>query len=425
MIGAAPAMIFIGHQFFGAALNIFAFVLLSALSVILVLVLLSGQARRRLDRLSPAWLVIGLFAATLAVALMSLTSWAPGGAHPIWSWSGGNPASTINRSATALEIIKLLGLAAPFLIGCIFGAWTESARRLYGLILAIGAVYAIVSLVMFLARIGPLASSRLNGGFESANIAGTLFGVLAVMAAAWSLRAWTRMDRLGLADRVTAMAPQIALGLLFLACLLLTASRAAIGATGLALALFAGWAAFNNRQARWPIMALGLTVIAVAIAVFLQGNTLFIDRFEGLAGDTSRIDLLAPHWQAFLDAPLSGYGLGSFAQVNDQIATSQTAAALSSTVILHNVYVQWLEEAGLVGAIPMFLLIVVVLGVTAWRTFRRPRNQSLLTGLLCASLIVLLHAGVDVSLNTLSFCAFWSLLLGLGFGLSQASSRAD
>jgi hypothetical protein len=73
----------------------------------------------------------------------------------------------------------------------------------------------------------------------------------------------------------------------------------------------------------------------------------------------------------------------------------------------------------------MFLLIVVVLGVTAWRTFRRPRNQSLLTGLLCASLIVLLHAGVDVSLNTLSFCAFWSLLLGLGFGLSQASSRAD
>ena len=36
---------------------------------------------------------------------------------------------------------------------------------------------------------------------------------------------------------------------------------------------------------------------------------------------------------------------------------------------------------------------------------------------------MLLHAAVDVSLNTPSFEAFWTLILGLGFALSQASSR--
>ena len=57
-----------------------------------------------------------LFALVLAMALLSLSPFSPGGSHPIWAWAGVTPGSgTINRSATLLEIVKLLGLACAFI----------------------------------------------------------------------------------------------------------------------------------------------------------------------------------------------------------------------------------------------------------------------------------------------------------------------
>ncbi|MDP3406191.1 MAG: O-antigen ligase family protein [Brevundimonas sp.] len=244
------------------------------------------------------------------------------------------------------------------------------------------------------------------------------------MAIAWGVQRWSQAGTRTHVERITDLAPVLALILLFLACLLLTASRAAISATGLAVILFLGWAALDNRRSRWPLMALGGVLVLGAVLLLVQGNTLFADRFGTLAeGDSIRSAVAAAHWQAFLDSPLLGYGLGSYAQVNNQIMTQANAGALSVSVIQHNAYLQWLEEAGVIGAAPMFALIAVILGTTAWRAYRRPRNRILVVGLLAGSLIVLLHAAVDVSLNTPSFVAFWTLMLGLGFAMSQASSR--
>ncbi len=206
--------------------------------------------------------------------------------------------------------------------------------------------------------------------------------------------------------------------------LLLTASRAAIGLTTLTVAVYLGWAALDNRRSRWPLIAGGGLLVTCAIVLLVQGNTLFADRFADLAdGDATRSAVGEAHWRAFLDSPLLGYGLGGYPQVNNQIMTAQNAAALSASVIQHNAFLQWLEEAGLLGALPMFALIGLILAVTAWRTYRRQRSRPLLVGLLAASFLVLTHATVDVSLNTPSFEAFWALLLGLGFALSQAPSR--
>lgn len=425
-VGLAPAVICIAHLFYGAAVPLAALILSACLLAVLAGLLLSTETRRSLDRLSPSWPIICLFAAVLLIALATLTPWAPGGLHPIWDWSGATASSTMDRSATVLEILKLIGLAAPFVIGAVLGARGETGRSLYAAILGVGGLYAMFSLVVFLSSAAPGSSgNRLAGGFESANVAGSVFGVLLIMAIAWAVRAWRRTPGMSLAHRTTAIAPTLALILLALGCLLLTASRGAIGATSLALALFFGWAAMDNRRSRWSTIAAGALVISVAAVVYIQGNTLFVDRFAAMTGDTTRADLLEPHWNAFLRAPLFGYGLGTWSEVNNQIMTSQSFDALSATVILHNVYVQWLEEAGIIGAAPMFLLIAVILGATGWRAYRRRRNRALIVGLLLATLVVLLHAAVDVSLNTPSFCAFWALLLGLGFGLSQAPSRSS
>lgn len=425
VMGLAPGLILVSHFFFGAALNLPALVMFASLCACLAAALCVPSWRGDLAEIGPVWLPLGLFLGVLGVAALTLTSAVPGGAHPIWAWAGLPGASTLNRSATTLEMIKLLGLAATFVLGCLLGARTERARRAFSLLLWLGGAYALISLVLFLSG-AQLAGGhgRLGGGFYSANVAGTQFGVLVLMATAWSVRQWNQGRSGDLVARLTDMAPVLALLLLFLLCLFLTASRGGISATVLALALFLGWSAFDNRQARWPLMIVGVLIILIAALVLIQGNGLFADRFGDIgAGDATRSTVAQAHWRAFLASPLFGYGLGSYPEVNNQIMTAQNAAALSVSVVQHNAYLQWLEEAGIVGAAPMFVLIAVILGFTAGRAVRRPRNRTLVAGLLAASVVVLLHAAVDVSLNTPSFEAFWTLILGLGFALSQASSR--
>lgn len=194
--------------------------------------------------------------------------------------------------------------------------------------------------------------------------------------------------------------------------------------TALALSLVGGWEAIDNRRSRWPLVGLGVGLLTVATMIALQGNQMFLDRFDGLRITQGvRADVFEAHWNAFLASPLFGYGLGSFREVNNQIATIANAPSLAASVVLHNAYLQWLVEAGLVGAAPFFMLIVFILGCTIWRTLKRPRNRTLLAGLLAISVLILTHATVDVSLNTPSFEAFWTLLLGMGFALSQSSRR--
>jgi O-antigen ligase len=426
VLGLVPAMIYLAHAFFGAARDLPALILFALSSLALAVALTVPASRRRLAEMTPVWPVLAPFAAVVGVALLTLTPWVPGGPHPIWAWAGLPPASTLNKSATTIEIIKLLGLGTVFVLGCLLGARPERARTALGWLLGLGGLYAVIALCLFLAGGQVIADGRLTGGFASANIAGTQFGVLVVLAVAWGVRRWSQGERMAMAARIADLAPVIALILLFATCLLLTASRAAISATGVALVLFTGWAALDDRRSRWRLMVVGGLLVVSAVVLVAQGNSLFVDRFGGLAtGDDTRAAVTEAHWRAFLDAPLFGYGLGSYPQVNNQIMTTANAAALSASVIQHNAYLQWLEEAGLVGAAPMFVLVAVVLGLTGWRAFRRRRNRALVVGLLAASVVVLLHAAVDVSLNTPSFEAFWALLLGLGFALAQAPSSRN
>lgn len=423
-LGVIPAVIYLGHFLFGAALDIPALTMLAVMSGLLCATLTRAQSRAELAAITPVWPLLAPFGLVVGLALLSLTPWAPGGPHPLWEWVDGRRATSLNPSATVIEIVKLIGMAAVFILGCLLGATPERARRALQAILWLGAAYALFGLVLFLSG-GQIAygGRRLAAGFYTSNVAGTQFGVLAVLAVSWAIRQWRRHDREPIARRISEVGPAVALILLFLVCLLMTASRAAMGATALALALVMGWEAIDNRRARWPLIAGGSLLIVVAVIVLVRGNSLFVDRFSELtsAGDL-RATVIEAHWRAFLASPLSGYGLGSYPQLNNMIMTAPNSGALSESVVLHNVYLQWLVEAGVVGAAPMFLLVAAVLGITGRRAIRRARNRGLLVGLVACSLLVLVHAAVDVSLNTPSFIAFWTLLLGLGFALSQARS---
>lgn len=430
VLGAAPAILLVSAFAFGAYRPLPSLVLFAATSACLVLALTRDRARAELAGLQSVIPVGVLFSAVIGAALWSLTPWTPAGPAAPWAWVeagiGGGGAATLNASATALEIIRLLGLASLFLMGCILGATSSRARSALGIILVLGVLYAGVALLTFLSgaqvRHHP---GRLLGGFYSANTAATLLAMLSLLAAAWVLRTWRHGGGQALPTRIAALSPPLAALALFGACLLLTASRAGILAAGLAMAVLLALEAVQNPRSRRAAAILAGGLVLVGASLLATGSASFADRYQTAEADAAyRLVMLRAHWPVFLEAPVFGQGLGSFAQINARIVTPETFGPLTDTVVLHNTYLQWLEEAGLAGAAPMFLLIGWILAVTIRGAAQSRQNRTLLTALLLASAVALAQAAVDVSLHVPTITGLWSLLLGLGFALSQVRRSA-
>ncbi len=91
----------------------------------------------------------------------------------------------------------------------------------------------------------------------------------------------------------------------------------------------------------------------------------------------------------------------------------------------HDVYIQWLLQAGVPGALAMFgavglILLAIVKGVA-----RREGQRWLGVACLGAAVVFAVHGLVDFALDEPSLAAFFSAMLGLGYGLAErpASGR--
>ena len=421
LLGIAPGLLYLAHLTFGANQAGAAQWLTVGLALMLGGALAVPGLRDGLFDLKPVRAPAALFALTIGIAALTLTSLTPGGAHPIWAWAGLPGASTVNRTATLLEIFKLLGLACVFVVGCLSAARADRARGVVEMVLGLGAAYAAISLLTFLAGMQVATGSRLTGGFLTANSGATVFGVLAVIGAGDLSGRWRRTAGRDLATRLTATAGSIAAMLLFTTCLLLTASRMGVLATAAAAGVLLLWDAMETRGRRLPTLAAGGVMLATALAVILAGNDHLLRRMEGAGQDfAGRLDLFGAHWDAFLMSPLFGWGLGTFSDINSYIMRADTYEALWRVRAAHNVYIQWLEEAGVVGAAPMFALIALVIGVSFWRSSRVRSGKAAMRGLVAANLVVLIHGTSDYALQTPSIAAFWAFLLGVQFAFGQS-----
>jgi O-antigen ligase len=420
-LGAAPALLYAAHLTFGANHPIAALWFTVLLAISLGVALVFPTVRRGLHDISPLTPVAVLFGLTIAIALWSLTAWAPGGAHPIWAWAGApNGSITVNRPATLFEIAKLLGLACIFLVGCLQSARLSWARATVRVILLAGAGYGLISLLSFVSGTQLLYGPRLSGGFLSPNSGATVFGMLTVIGLAALLRDWRQTRGLDPASKLGKIAVTLACVLMSVTCLLLTASRMGMVSTLVGAGVLMVWELFDAKRERLPLLIAAGVLLLVALVMATGGNNLVWDRLQTVGADKiTRGDIFAAHWQAFTASPLFGYGLGSFVDVNSQVTTEQNHAALWIVRATHDVYLQWLEEAGLVGAVPMFLTILTILGAAIWRTFNLRKGQTLLRGLIAASVVILVHGTVDFGLQVPSIAAFWAFLLGCQFSFGR------
>lgn len=194
----------------------------------------------------------------------------------------------------------------------------------------------LINLGAGLAQVYPTVGQRISGFTENPNLygAGAVMNVLLV----------------GLASSSSLGLLALVFGLGIVA---LSDSRAAwLGLLG-AIPLW-----FSRLSPRWGHVSLILSGMCVALALYFW----LPSRLERLATVTdldyannqSRLEIWAVAWQAFLDHPLTGIGIGEFQTYYLEHAPPNVLEPAATHV--HNLFLHVLTEAGLLGLLGFLLL---------------------------------------------------------------------
>lgn len=404
--------------------------------LLLAALLTRPWARDALDQARLTW--IGLtFGAVLLAGVVSLTPFAIGGPHPVWAWvDGARRITSVDPYLTLIELIKLAVLAAVFLTGVLVGSDDDRAKSLIRCLLGFGLAYSlwafadhVINPETIFGASRPFDPTRLSASLASANTAATFFGALTLLNLVNLDRRFQSERSGGKLDirRLDRLAPKIALPLVSLAaaasCLILTLSRAGLAATAaMSAVLIGGTVLARSRQGAISVMALATIVVfgGVVLGSLALNLGSLQDRANVLSNDVvARGDIFAAHWAAFNAAPASGYGLGTFAHVNSMIMDQTNVRSLELLGAVHNVYLQWLEQAGVIGAAPMFACIGLIALKIGRGAIRRRRMRPWLVGVLAVLMLFLIHGATDFALEVPALAALLSLLAGVGCGAAD------
>jgi len=419
LLGLAP--IFLGHWFYGALVSDVALVMDLVAAVTLGGMLAHPKLRTDILRLKGLlWPGLAM-AAVIGVGLWTLTPYVPGGPHPVWSFVGSrSPAATLDKSATLVEVIKLCGLACIFMVGAATGASDARARAALNLTVWLGLAFSLWA--FFAGVTGSIYQSqghRLEARFLTPNTAGTFFAVMLVLGVALLAQRLRGQAR----ARITNALPWATAVLVFATCLLMSASRAGTAAAFVALCLFALSQLATGRWRVTQAAGAGLAGLAgLAVLLFVAGDVLVRRLLTTGVDFIDRTAIWKLHWNVFLDSPLFGEGLGSFESVAKARLTEGDFSGLWNIRAAHSVYLQWLEQAGLAGALPMFLAVALVMWAALSGALRRNRMTAVLFALLAVDVVFLLHGVTDFALESPSMSAFWAYMLGLQFAVAQGTS---
>jgi O-antigen ligase len=387
--------------------------------------------RRTLARFTTLRVATGLFVALILWVLLSMSPWSPAGHLSAWSSVGGR-AGTLDRSATLIETSRLLGLGATFVVGLALGSSDRRTEMVLRSICIAGATYSLLALALHVldptltvraAQTG--FENRLTATFFSPNVAAALFGILGALM----------LSSISVSDRTLTKTPeqdvsivmQYGMLVLFMACLVLTASRmgTAGAVAGMMFAAALHYFGLRLHSQKWRFLAPQVLGLGIFTAFAIAGQVL-IARFWTIgANGNGRKALYETHWQAFLHRPLSGYGLGSFTPLNHQLMTPATFSDLWGVRASHSVFLQWLEEGGLIGASLMFSIIGLILFEIFRGQSQRQTSRWAMRGILGASVVLMVDGTADFALQTPAVATLWALLLGVGYAAATGGHRAD
>lgn len=393
----------------------------------------------------------GITVIWIAVQMSALTpaAWH----HPIWSIAadalGTNLAGgiSVNNDLTMLALLRLLTAASVFWLALQLGRDVRRAMRTLELIGYIGVAYAAygaISFILFpnyllwfpkIAYLHSVTSTFVNRNNYATYAAISLVTCLGVAISIFRREVEAEGARLG--ARVESWARVLAgKGGRFLVCifivsaaLVLTGSRggvaAAIGGI-LVLAIFAG---VRRATGNTAVAVIGSAIVVLIFTLFLFGD--FIS--QRIEGEGLNFDLAAEKngrpavyrlvIQSIFDAPLLGFGYGTFIDVFPMYRDGSIDPAVVWDKA-HNSYLEVLQGLGIPVALIFFGSIALLIAACLRGAITRHRHTTPCVVAVSVSAVVLLHALVDFSLQIQAVTLTWLAILGVGVAQSYSGRSA-
>ncbi len=331
-------------------------------------------------------------------------------------------------SRATLEYLKLAGVVCAFAVAFRLAQNDESGRNLLDALIVVGGGWAAIAIVMHILDPDGIygvrkiaGGGRLQGAFSSPNSAGTLFGAISVLAFGRLLSRFWSIRARGFIERIDPMFAGV--WLVSLCALVLTMSRMGVVSTAIATLFLAFILSWRRAPMKWLV---GGTLVGslIMIGVLAMPMLAIVQRVRDLNSDGHvRTIIMGEHLKVALHQLWLGSGFGSFNAVNNSILTNTNYPYLSMIRAMHNVYLQWLEEVGVVGLIALVLVNLAILWPIYQSAQRRQTMGPRLWIILGAYLVFLIHGLTDYAFQEPALELFTAVLLGAGFAIATNSGR--
>lgn len=388
-----------------------------------------------------------LFGAVVVWSGLQTATWVPTTlANPIWGMASdtlGKPLASsisVNRDLTGLAMIRLVTAASVFWLAAQLSRDAVRANRLIAGLAAIGTVYAAYGIIA--ARTGqigwldiPTIDGRVSSTFINYNSYATYAGIGLIATAGLLIRAYQRDAirggdwRLRLAAFINTSGREgawlLGAGFVSLVALLLTGSRGGVLATGMGLAATFVLPLWRDRRARRHPAGAILFLLGLIGATLVAYGGIFARNLgqSGLA-DSNRVAVFVTTARSVLDAPLLGFGYGTFADVFP-LYRDRSISLQGAWLQAHDSYIEQLQGLGLIAG-GMLIAAIVLLTLRCVRgALQRQEGGATVPGVAAGvACLVGLHSTADFSLQIQSVALTFMAALGAGVG-QATSSRID
>lgn len=365
--------------------------------------------------------------------------------NPIWGMAAdalGRPLDgsvSVNRDLTNLALTRLITAASTFWLAVQLCRDGARAGALVVSVAGIGCGYAAYGLVVL--KTGhlpwldiPADGGRVTSTFVNHNSFATYAGMALVAIAGLILQLY-RLEviaggswRLWLASVIEATGQKGAVllggGFVILVALLLTGSRGGVIAAGVGL-LVLGVLVYRrgrNRDRRWLGSMLFASVL-VGATVYVFGGIVFSNLDERGISDASRVSVYLLTLRSILDAPLLGFGFGTFVDVFPMYR-DKSISVLGVWGQAHNTYLEVFQGLGLVFGTLLIATVVILALRCAKGSIRRQENAMVPAVAAGAACLVGVQSLVDFSLQMQAVALTFMAVLGAGIAQSQSSRLA-
>ena len=388
-----------------------------------------------------------LFAAVVLWILLQNATWTPEGwHHPIWQMTAealDKPVAgsiSVNRELTSLALLRLITCASVFWIAVQLCRDASRANALLWAIAVIICLYAIYGFAALMLTPGHVlwlkdlySSGVVTSTFINPNSFATYAGTGFIVCCGLILKLYRHefasvggsiRFRIATFIEVTGKKGIALLGAAFvtLVALLMSGSRGGITSTALGLCVLGVLTLRLRKQQfaeqREAVIVIGAVLVAVTFLVFgdIVAGKIAQEGFR----DQSRMAAYTIAVRSILDAPLLGYGYGTFADVFPMFR-DQSVGTGGKWQMAHNTYLEVLQGLGLVFG-SMLLASVALL---VWRCVkgatRRQMNETLPCVAASVAFALGVHALVDFSLQMQAIAITFMALLGAGVAQSESS----